>query len=396
MSTHELIKTTQHGFFSGRSCLTNLLEYLEHITEQIDKHNPVDCIFLDFAKAFDKVPHERLLLKVKSLGVDGKILGWIKDWLSNRKQSVVLNGSNSKWRPVLSGVPQGSVLGPLLFIIYVNDMDSAITSEISKFADDTKVYRKACSDCDASSLQGDLDKLVEWANTWQMKFNADKCKVIHFGSSNNKHRYEIEGTALGSVELEKDLGVLISHDLKSARHVDQAVLKANRILGMVSRNIENKTKEIILPLYRTLVRPHLEYCVQAWSPHLVKDVSKLERVQRRAVRMIRGLGCGSYRDKLIELRLFSLEERRLRGDMIEVFKIIQGHEKVDASKFFKFSNNPRPSRYHSKQIMKQKFRTDVRKHFFSQRVINFWNRLPSSVVNSNSVDTFKKHLDAFL
>ena len=395
LCTHNLISRSQHGFVSGRSCLTNLLEYLEYITEQIDQNNPVDCIFLDFSKAFDKVPHQRLLAKVKSLGIEGKLLGWISDWLKDRQQRVILNGSKSEWQPVLSGVPQGSVLGPLLFIMFVNDLDQVVSSSISKFADDTKVYSSVSTHQDSISLQNDLDRLVEWSNIWQMNFNASKCKVIHFGSSNRKCNYSIAGTVLDHVNVEKDLGVTISDNLKASNHVDEAVLKANRILGMINRNIENKSKYVLLPLYRALVRPHLEFCVQAWNPHLMKDIVKLERVQKRAVRMMKDLGGGSYEDKLKELDLFSLEKRRIRGDMITVFRIVKGFDKVDSSKFFRFRNLTWPNRCHSMQIVKQQFRTDVRKHFFSQRIINFWNRLPASVVDSKSITSFKSNLDRY-
>ena len=281
---------------SGRSCLTNLLEYLEHITELLDNQKPVDCIYLDFEKAFDKVPHQRLTIKLEKLGIDGKILSWIEHWLCDRTQRVILNGSSSQWRTVVSGVPKGSVLGPLLFIIYVNDMDNIISSSISKFADDTKIYRDIKSASDSSLLQSNLDRLVLWASEWQLTFNAKKCKVLHFGNNNKKRNYELNGTVLDGISVQKDLGIDVSDDLKSARHIDEIVLKANRTLGMISRNIESKTKDILIPLYTALVRPHLEYCVQAWNPHYVKDIMKLERVRRRAVRMIKDLRGTGYKE----------------------------------------------------------------------------------------------------
>ena len=170
LESQDVIKPSQHGFRSGRSCLTNLLEYLEYVTTQIDNRQPVDCVYLDFSKAFDKVPHQRLLVKLKTMGIEGKVLEWIRDWLSNRKQRVVLNGTNSKWQPVLSGVPQGSVLGPLLFILYINDLDTGITSNISKFADDTKLFYRVPDNVTSSALQSDLDRLVAWAKngSWNL------------------------------------------------------------------------------------------------------------------------------------------------------------------------------------------------------------------------------------
>ena len=228
-----------------------------------------------------------------------------------------------------------------------------------------------------------------------MNFNSSKCKAIHFGSSNRRQDYSISGTVLESVDGEKDLGVTISENLKASKHVDEAVLKASRVLGMINRNIVNKSKYVLLPLYTSLVRPHLEYCVQAWNPHLVKDIAKLERVQKRAVRMMNDVSGDSYEEKLKTLNLFSLEKRRVRGDMIAVFRIIKGFDKVDSAKFFRFRNHTWPSRYHSQQIIKQKFKTDIRKNFFSQRIINFWNKLPTFVVDSSSINLFKINLDRY-
>ena len=186
-----MLKNTQHGFRSHRSCTTNLLEYLESITSAIDEGENVDSIYLDFSKAFDKVPHKRLMLKLKSFGIDGKLLKWISEWLQGRMQRVVTSGCKSDWAKVLSGVPQGSVLGPLLFIMYINDLDDVVGCEVSKFADDTKIFQRICTDDARNTLQQDLNRLGEWSEKWQMKFNEDKCNVMHFGSSNPKKKYTL-------------------------------------------------------------------------------------------------------------------------------------------------------------------------------------------------------------
>ena len=180
LESQDVIKPSQHDFRSGRSCLTNLLEYLEYVTTQIDNRQPVDCVYLDFSKAFDNVPHQRLLVKLKTMGIEGKVLEWIRDWLSNRKQRVVLNGTNSKWQPVLSGVPQGSVLGPLLFILYINDLDTGITSKISKFADETKLFYRAPDNVTSSALQSDLDRLVAWAKKINGSWNLTQISAKFF------------------------------------------------------------------------------------------------------------------------------------------------------------------------------------------------------------------------
>ena len=176
------------------------------VFDNYDECRSVDIIYLDFQKAFDKVPHKRLLDKVLSHGISGSIHNWIKDWLSNRKQRVVINGASSPWLSVKSGVPQGSVLGPVLFLIYVNDLDDGLTCKVSKFADDTKISSKVITTQEKEALQSDLDRLSSWANKWQMKFNVSKCKVLHIGTNNDQVQYEMNGHILESVNKEKDLG----------------------------------------------------------------------------------------------------------------------------------------------------------------------------------------------
>ena len=195
--------------------MTNLLAYLESVTKHVDSGLPVDTVYLDFAKAFDKVPHRRLLMKLKAHGIDGVVLEWIRRWLTDRKQRVILNGGTSDWLPVLSGVPQGSVLGPCLFLIYINDIDLNISGEMLKFVDDTKVICPIEKEENGATLQADLDKLLDWSNKWQMQFNLEKCKVMHFGYNNPCLEY-----TMGS----KDLGLLVvelSGDTQSPANRDQ-------------------------------------------------------------------------------------------------------------------------------------------------------------------------------
>ena len=364
--SNNLIKSSQHGFLAGRSCLTNLLEYLEYVTSQLDKRNPVDVIFLDFSKAFDKVPHQRLLSKLKSHGITGQCAKWIENWLTNRKQRVVLNGKQSQWSCVTSGVPQGSVLGPLLFLIYVNDMDDGLSCNISKFADDTKIYSTVRDTQEGVQMQNDLDKLLEWSRKWQMQFNTSKCKTLHFGKSNPKCTYLMNSETLRTDDHEKDLGVEIHTSLKPEKHIDTVVSKANRILGMINRSVQYKGKDCILPLYTALVRPHLEYAVQAWAPHYNKDIEKIENVQKRALKMISDAEISNigYEDKLRKLKLFSMEKRRLRGDLIETFKIMKDIDKIASATPFTKSTYTR-TRGHEFKLVKSKVRTDIRKYFFS-------------------------------
>ena len=202
---HQLINPSQHGFMPNKSCATNLLEFLEKITDLFDNSIPVDVVFLDFSKAFDKVPHKRLLAKMESLGIRRNLLRWTESWLKDRKQRTVLNGTCSNWSKVISGVPQGSVLGPLLFVIFINDIDN-FTRNISimlKFADDTKLGNVASGVGDCENLQQTINELLVWAETWCMKFNTAKCKVLHLGRTNSHHIYNMNGTDLISINKER-------------------------------------------------------------------------------------------------------------------------------------------------------------------------------------------------
>ena len=202
---HQLINPSQHGFMPNKSCATNLLEFLEKITDLFDNSIPVDVVILDFSKAFDKVPHKRLLAKMESLGIRRNLLRWTESWLKDRKQRTVLNGTCSNWSKVISGVPQGSVLGPLLFVIFINDIDN-FTRNISimlKFADDTKLGNVASGVGDCENLQQTINELLVWAETWCMKFNTAKCKVLHLGRTNSHHIYNMNGTDLISINKER-------------------------------------------------------------------------------------------------------------------------------------------------------------------------------------------------
>ena len=392
---HKLLNSSQHGFLKARSCLTNMLCFLEEITKWIDVGSPVDIIYLDFQKAFDKVPHQRLLLKLKAHGIGDSITDWIEQWLTDRRQRVVVDGEVSTWKSVLNGVPQGSVLGPILFLIYINDLDDSITSNVLKFADDTKLFIKVNTDGDKQHLQNDLDRLVKWSEKWQMLFNFGKCKCLHTGHGNLNVNYKMGDTVLGTTVKEKDLGVTISADMKVSEQCGIAASKGNQILGLIRRNITYKGKKLIIPLYKAIVRPHLEYCIQAWRPYRKKDIDTLERIQRRATKMIPELRDLSYEECLKECGLTTLETRRLRGDQIEVFKILNGYENIDRNMFFSLKKDSRTRGYEVK-LVKDQCRLDIRKHSFSQRTINEWNKLSTDCVTASSVNMFKNKVDTYL
>ena len=321
----------------------------------------------------------------------------------------MLNGSQSEWSPVPSDVPQGSVLGPLLFVIFINDIDTAVDAIhcwLSKFADDTKGLHKVNNNDEVAELQKSLDNLFKWSCEWQMLFNLDKCHVLHFGSTNPRNTYTINGHELLHVNEEKDLGVIISSSCTPSIQVSAAAMKGNQVLGQLLRAISYRDRQTFIRLYQQYVRHHLEYCVQSWSPWLQQDIDLLENVQRRAVRSVSGL-TGSYEEKLKELKMYSLQDRRTRGDMIETYKIVHNIEDIDSSKFFTISSD---SHTHATRqaftmsedgstntsafgLLKGPSRLELRANFFSQRVINKWNSLPPSIRNSLSVNSFKNNYD---
>ena len=273
--------------------------------------------------------------KLSSHGIDGEVKNWIECWLSGRVQRVGLNGTVSSWKPVASGVPQGSVLGPVLFLIYINDLEEDVSNWLLKFADDTKLFGEVNNSLDAGIMQADLDRMCQWSREWQMMFNVEKCKVMHIGKRSTKQDYKMNGKILEAVEKEKDLGILISHDLKVSLQCRQACNKANRMLGVINRTITYKNKKILLNLYKSLVRPHLEFSVVAWSPHYCKDKDLVEKVQHRFTRMIPELKNKPYEDRLEQLKLWTLEERRNRADLVEVYKMNNGLTQIPFKSFLR-------------------------------------------------------------
>jgi Reverse transcriptase (RNA-dependent DNA polymerase)/Endonuclease-reverse transcriptase len=399
MEQNGLIEGSQHGFVKTRSCATNLVEFLDNLTEIMEEGGSADAIFLDFAKAFDKVPKRRLLEKLKSIGIGGHLLVWIEKWLTDRQQRVVLNGETSGWEPVRSGVPQGSVLGPILFLIFIRDIDTTAApgTTIKKFADDTKVARRVDTDGGAMELQQTLDRMSVWAGTWNMEFNIKKCKVMHFGSANVKHQYLMNGQVLDNTEEERDIGVLVTNDLKPAAQCARAAKTATTVLGQITRAFRYRDKRIFLALYLRYVRPHLEFSSQAWSPWMAKDVQVLERVQKRAVNMITGLTSLTYEEKLKELGIQSLKDRRTEADVVLAYKVVHGKCSVASDCWPKLQNERGNNAAHVTRAardglrLKTPFaRTDRRKNFYTIRVCEAWNKIPAEIKSSKTIGQFKK------
>ena len=229
-----------------------------------------------------------------------------------------------------------------------------------------------------------------------IKFNSEKCNTMHFGHSNPQYMYNLDGNPLNSSDAERDLGVLVSKNFKFGDHISKIASRANSIVGRIKRTFSYMDKEMFKSLFNTMVRPHLEYCVQSWSPYLQKDIRILEQVQRRATNIVPELQGMQYEDRLKALGLTSLEDRRIRGDMIEVYKLLNGLTNVEYQQFFQLiPPGPHSTRGHNLKLMRPQVRTERRKQFFSVRVVRMWNELPAEVVNSSSLNSFKTNYDKY-
>ena len=360
------------------------------------KDVPVDAIYLDFKKAFDSVPHERLLTKLHGYGIRGNIFNWVRDFLSNRSQYVTINDQSSTSSEVTSGVPQGSVLGPTLFIYFINDLPTLVSVFLNIFADDTKIYYPIRSLLDRDVLQQTIDCLVEWSKIWQLEFNGGKCKVLHVGKHNPNYTYFISEDGvrkeLESILSEKDLGIHVDPLLSFEGHINSVVKKARSISALIIKTISFKSKDIMVPLFKALVRPILEYGNVVWKPYKRKHINQIEAVQRQFTKCVVGMRDKGYEERLKELRLPSLEYRRLRGDMIETYKITHDYyDSLTTDSLFTLSDTN--TRSHRFKLTKPRVNTNLFLNFFTNRVINKWNGLPCKVVEAESLNSFKNYID---
>jgi hypothetical protein len=376
-----------------------LLKILDDWIISLENGSQVDIIYTDFEKAFDKVPHRRLISKLRSYCVDEKLVLWIEAFLCQRTQRVKINGVLSESEHVLSGIPQGTVLGPLLFIIFVNDLPEVCycLSRIFLFADDAKLYKCITNSSDCEQLNRSCQSLYDWCELWCMKLNVDKCKVLTL-KKNLNHNFDYgfsncdSYSSLECVDSMKDLGVVIDSELSFDIHISEKVNKAFQMLGIINRNFSDIDEFTFLLLYKTMVRSHLEYAGSVWNPYKTSQIESLEKVQKRATKLVNSCKKLSYRERLMYLKLPTLKFRRLRGDMLEVYKILHGcyDENIVPSIPRNFESRTRGN---SLKLLHVRTKLDLRKYSFCTRVVSFWNSLPDSVVMSSSLNSFKNSLD---
>ena len=355
--------------------------------------NQVDAVVMDFSKAFDVVPHGSLLVKLDHYGIRGHTLSWIDSFLSRRTQRVVVNNEMSDLAPVTSGVPQGSVLGPILFLAYINDMPECISSTSRLFADDTIVYRQVKCDEDRQALQQDLVALEAWEAKWGMSFNPSKCSVIHISRKKVPLTFDyiLKEQILETSSTANYLGITIAKDLSWTEQISKVTSKANRSLGFLRRNIKTNSEVIKTKAYNSIVRPTLEYAATVWSPWQKGLRDSLEAVQRRAARYVKNKFSreDSVTEMIQSLAWESLHSRRVKMRIILLFKII--YDLIDIPAWQLNPSNAR-TRGHDMRLRQIPAKQNYYRYSFLPQTIEYWNKLPSDVIKLRDLDTFKTSL----
>ena len=393
--SHNLINKQQHGFLKNHSTTTNLLESINDWTISLSNHNSVVVGYIDFTRAFDTVVHLKLFQKLQAYGISGNLLFWIQAFLTNRTQSVKVGSSISASLPVTSGVPQGSVLGPMLFNLFINDLTDPLNSiTVKLFADDVKLYTNLTLPQAATNFQSHLDYIKSWADTWQLTIANSKCNILELGPHPSNTTFSISGTPIELSNTVKDLGVTIDSKLKFTQHITDIVRRAHQRASLIYRSFISRDTCILIRALKTYVRPLVEYASQIWSPTCLHLITKLESVQRAFTKKLPGLSKLTYDHRLRTLNLQSLEHRRLLSDLMTCFKIIRGFTSITLSDIFVPSPNT-TSRGHPFRLLVPLAKTNTRKRFFTCRIIKIWNSLPLDTVCASSPLAFK-HLTSRL
>ena len=371
----------QFGFLTNRSCLHKLLLFLSNVVQALNDKSQLDVVFLDFQKAFDTVSHQELLFKLSVLGITGQLLDWFAGYLTDRVHKVSLDSCSSNVLPVKSGVPQGSILGPLLFLVYVNDIFSAtIPSSLFLFADDSQSFRSIKCSEDCSLFQNDLDSLTEWSHHWKLKFNVPKCVHMKFGSLIPDSSYSINGSPITSTTEHKDVGILITSNLSFTSHINNILSKAYKVLGMVRRAVSS-SRNIALKraLYLTLIRSQVIYCCQIWRPYLIRESRVLERLQRRATKFILDDYEMGYKQRLVKIHILPLTLWMELQDILLFLTLLKNPpDNFNLLDYVSFSTTSTRSSSTNKLVPTSLCipRLNSTRHFYFCRIVRVWNSLP--------------------
>lgn len=393
---HGVISRQQHGFLAGRSTSSNLLETINDWTLAVNDKKSVTAAYVDFAKAFDTVCQNKLLLKLQAYGIAGPLFNWIQSFLSNRTQQTRIGSSLSAVTKLTSGVVQGSVIGPLLFVLFINDIaqllqTSSSTCVCKLYADDLKLYSTIETDADYDLLQNGLNLICSWSNTWQLKISYAKCNVMFIGNGSSATNLLLDNYVLPVVNTVKDLGVVIDSRLTFDAHIQQMVAKAFSRANLIHKCFMSRDTTTLLRAFVVYVRPLLEYASSVWSPYHVGQIRSIENVQRKFTKRLPGLTNMEYRDRLLRLGIDSLEIRRLRQDLIYTYKVVFGLVDRACDSFFKLANTVHSAhtRGHLYKLYPHYCRIDIRKHFFAERVVSVWNNLPAEESHFRNLTVFK-------
>ena len=398
LDKHGVLTPFNHGFRAKHSCESQLLTTTHDFFTMLDKHSQVDVAVLDFSKAFDTVPHRRLLRKLEHCGINGHIHKWIGNFLCDRTQCVMVDGTKSREDTVDSGVPQGTVLGPLLFLIHISDLPTVVdpNTAVRLFADDCLIYRPIKCIADQHKLQNDLDALSLWGRCWGMKFNEKKCNILHLGKKRLHHFYQLNGIVLESVSQAKYLGVTISDDLSWSPHISSITSKAHQRLGFLKRNLRGSPFKCRELAYSSLVRSQVDYCASIWDPTLKRDILELEKIQRKAARWVKGsYGVVSVTGLLRDLKWQPLADRRRDQRLILIYKILNSSISIPP-KSVDIHINQRPQRGSSNphKLIRPKASHPTSPLWTSSiyRTIPQWNSLPATIAEADSITSFKSQL----
>ena len=342
------------------------------------------------------MPHKRLLYKLKRYGIQGDLVKWIEQWLTNRSQRVVLENHASTEVPVKSGVPQGTVLGPLMFLLYINDIDTNISSTIRLFADDCIIYKIINSMDDSRCLQRDLNVISQWTETWQMQLNIDKCAVIRCTRSHSpiKFDYTLNDTIVKVTNQHRYLGITLDESMHWSHHINTMCKKANKSLNFIRRNLSKCDKNVKISAYLTIVRPLLEYAACVWNPYQEYLVSNIEKVQRRAARWVLSdySHYSSVTEMLKSLEWSTLEDRRYVYRLSQLHKIIYHYTPAIQMPPYYITTQYPTRQHHQKHFIIPAISTTAYQQSFFPRTVKEWNSLPTNVIEIRPTEQFSKAL----